>query len=264
MKNYWLSAAIITLLSACGTGSSSVDVDANSQAETPAQTVADLPVTDNSDVDHYKILFIGNSHVHRLDSLVTTLINKGLSEKTVTAESGHETFLDVALHSESLNNQLKGTRWSHVVLQGQKYSQSREHQYSTTATKLWIQRVKRQSATPILFPEHPQQGDTTEGQYVHNIHVAIAKEESSCVAPIGLAWDLALRLQPQLKLHVNDGNHASNMGALLTALVFYEVITGRSADLLPFIQELPADESTQALLGQVASQVIAENDACDY
>ncbi|WOH36844.1 hypothetical protein RI844_15920 [Thalassotalea fonticola] len=266
MKDYWLLVMFIALLTACGSDNNDVesDVKANKQSNVSEQYVKDLPITDNSEVNHYKVLFIGNSHVQPLKSLVSTLIEKGLAEKVVTVEVGHGTFLDVALHSEDLIEQLQGNSWSHVILQGQKYSQSREHTYPTSATKLWIQRVKHQSATPMLFPEHPQKGDLVEGQYVHNIHVAIAEEEASCVAPVGLVWDRALQLKPQLELHSSDGNHATSIGSLLTALVFYEMITGQSADLLPFIQELPADEATQSFLGQIASQVIAENENCNY
>jgi hypothetical protein len=54
------------------------------------------------------------------------------------------------------------------------------------------------------------------------------------IAPVGLAWDRALALQLILILHADDGNHTALAGAFLTSLVFYEVITGMSVDLLPY------------------------------
>ncbi|MCP4325883.1 MAG: hypothetical protein GY787_29425 [Alteromonadales bacterium] len=115
-----------------------------------------------------------------------------------------------------------------------------------------------------MFPEHPSEGNFLEAEYVHNIHTGIAKQEPSCVAPVGLTWDVALNIEPNLNLYANDGNHASQLGSLLSSLVLYEVITGQSADLLTYIPELPGDEQVQDILGQVASQAIAENNPCAY
>jgi hypothetical protein len=54
------------------------------------------------------------------------------------------------------------------------------------------------------------------------------------------------------------------MGNLFTALVFYEVITGNSADLLPYIADIDVDEPTQQLLGQIASETIQANTPCFF
>ncbi|MFM9726222.1 hypothetical protein ACKI1L_37495, partial [Streptomyces scabiei] len=69
---------------------------------------------------------------------------------------------------------------------------------------------------------------------MHGIHKGIAEKQSSCVAPVGLTWNEALELSPRLDVHHSDGNHATNLGKLLSALVLYETITGESADLLTF------------------------------
>ena len=123
--------------------------------------------------------------------------------------------------------------------------------------------AKSQNAIPILFPEHPQQGNSQEGQKVHDLHVSIANIQSSCVAPVGLVWDRVIKLRPNITLHQTDGNHASDTGTFLTALVFYETISGFSADLIPFINDIDIDRTTQALLGQITSEVIAENPPCN-
>ena len=71
-------------------------------------------------------------------------------------------------------------------------------------------------------------------------------------------------MKPELELHNSDGNHASNVGSFLTALVFYQIITGNSADLMPYINNVGVSPEIQGFLGQMASQIIAENPACDY
>jgi hypothetical protein len=99
---------------------------------------------------------------------------------------------------------------------------------------------------------------------VHSIHVDIANEESSCIAPIGLTWNKILAIEPELDLYQVDGNHATELGALLSALVLYQVISGQTADTLPYIAELPGAESEQAVLGQIASQTVAEHAPCAF
>jgi hypothetical protein len=69
---------------------------------------------------------------------------------------------------------------------------------------------------------------------------------------------------PQLSLHNADGNHASLQGRLLSAYIFYEVITGEAADLLPFIESILVEESTQQYLRQFASEAIQANQPCMF
>ena len=159
---------------------------------------------------------------------------------------------------------MQSRKWTHVILQGQKYSQSYSKLYPTDATVTWIQRAKSIGATPILFPEHPVYNNSYDAEYVHSIHVGIAAEQSSCVAPVGLTWNQVLSISPDLNVHQVDRNHATELGALLSSLVLYETISGEPADLLPFIDVLPADSATQALFGQVTSQTVVANLPCDF
>jgi hypothetical protein len=72
-----------------------------------------------------------------------------------------------------------------------------------------------------------------------------------------------IRLMPNLALHQSDGNHASATGRFLTALVFYETISGLPADLIPFINNIEINMDTQDFLGQITSEVMAENPPCN-
>ena len=64
--------------------------------------------------------------------------------------------------------------WTHVILQGQKYSTTGSYSYRTDAAEYWIRGSKKQGATPIMFPEHPRQGNTWEGQTLWDLHKGIA------------------------------------------------------------------------------------------
>lgn len=264
---YPIYTAIVLLmsLSACNGSSYTAQISDNNQDEVDVeQPTSNLPIPDNRFSNEYKILFFGNSHVSGQPSLISTLIQVGNNNSAVTTVNVGGGFLDDVPSKKRREDSLTAESWTHIILQGQKYSQSGTVNYPTLSAQAWIAKAKGESITPILFPEHPQIGRDEEASQVHQLHSSIATLQQSCVAPIGLAWNKVLMISPGLRLHSADGNHASLMGNLLTALVFYEVITGHSADLLPYIADIAVDESTQQLLGQIASETIQDNTPCSF
>lgn len=255
---------LLCLLVSCGGSSDKVVIENTEEVSTVIipPSSGKMPVPNNQAGTDYHVLMIGNSHTNSVKDLLAILLEQ--SSNNVKVQGLFGTFLDVALVKEGYIETLTEQSWTHVVLQGQKYSQSGAKLYPTAAARQWISTAKEQDVMPVLFPEHPQKGNTFEGNYVHGIHVNIANEEPSCVAPVGLAWDLALGINGALDLYTLDGNHASELGALYSALVIYQVITGQSADLLPYISTLPGDADVQDFLGQMASQAIAENTPCVF
>jgi hypothetical protein len=254
---------ILFFLSVCSCESVEVNevTPVENEKITPAPKV-NLGIPDNRFSNNYQVLIFGNSHVSGLNNLIETLIRSGNPFATINVTNEGGGFLD--------NNQqikvdlIKSKPWTHVILQGQKYSQSGTTSYSTVAAQVLIDKAKTYQITPILFPEHPRRGNTEEGKRVHDIHMGIADLQKSCVAPIGLTWDKVILTNPQLALHSSDGNHASLLGKLLTAYVFYEVITGESADSLPFIEEITITESTQQFLRQFASETVQAYQPCIF
>lgn len=225
-----------------------------------------MPVTATEDIaKDYEILLIGNSHSSRnnLPGLVAILIETGLPSKTVHARTAPRWgFLDSHLRNDKTLRLLESQSWTHVILQGQKYSSSGRYSYPTTAAEEMIRRARSQDAIPIMFPEWPRRGNTEEGQRVHELHLQIAAREPACVAPVGLAWQLVLQQNPSLKLHATDGNHSNRNGALLTAYVLYELITGDPAAELPSISSLKVAPETQELLRKGASETTKAQTYC--
>lgn len=255
-----------------GCGGSSSDKSQGVEQEntvTLVQPVAseNLAIPDNSLVDHYKVLLIGNSHVvsNNLSEIIKQLINTGKPHTLVTVDRAPGgAYLDDRVNDGVTLEKIQSDSWTHTILQAQKYSQSGSVEYPTHAAENWIEILKIQNTTPILFPEHPQRGNPVEAQYVHDLHLSIIEKQKSCLAPIGLAWDKAIAEMPSLTLHAPDGNHAAYAGSFLTALIFYQVITGELADSLPFMEQIPLSENIQRELKIIASQILDENQACDY
>ncbi len=267
MNSRYLLVLLFGGLLACssGTEQTSINKEKTKTFQAPQLKNENQPIPNNSHLNEYSILIFGNSHVFELNQFLQLIFEHGQTTKSIAninLQMGD--FLAERLEDQQSVALLQDNAWTHVILQAQKYSQSGQVDYPTIATQTWVQLAKSQQATPILFPEHPQKGRYQEGQRVHNLHVRIAKQQSSCVAPVGLVWDRVIALRPSLKLHESDGNHAAYAGRFLTALVFYEIISGEPADLLPFIQEVNVSEDLQDFFGQITSEVIGQNPPCDY
>jgi hypothetical protein len=115
-----------------------------------------------------------------------------------------------------------------------------------------------------MFPEWPRLG-IPETQRIFELHVSIARSDPACVPPIPQAFDLALVLLPNVRLHAADGNHSTPMGAFLAALVIATTMTGMPPTQLPFLPDFPGVEAgTQAALRAVAEQTLAQWPARQY
>jgi len=252
----------LTALAACGGGSSPQE-----PLQPPAPSPQGLAIPDNRYVDRYNILLMGNSHVYvnDLGGVIVKLIRAGRPGISATATvAANSLFLDERLQDADSQTKLSSETWTHVILQGQKYSMSGAFDYPIDASLYWVSAVKHYKATPLLFPEHPRAGNSEEAARVHAIHSFIAKQEPSCVAPVGLAFDLMAELAPELRLHQADGNHTSVNGTFLTALVFYQAISGLNADSLSNLAEFSIPSEHQQLMRQVASATLARHQACIF
>lgn len=227
--------------------------------------VESYPLVDNSDASAYKVLLMGNSHASALAPVLAQLLTLGQPGKTTDLQlSSSPGFLDERVSDGVSAQLLESEQWTHVILQGQKYSTTQTQTYPTDAAEYWIRGSKQQGATPILFPEHPREGNNWEGQTLWDLHKGIADRENACVAPVGLVWDEVVSIAPSLVLHQPDGNHASAAGVLLTALVFYPIITGQAVESLPELSTFGIDATTEQIMKESVSSLLYVYQACNY
>jgi len=247
---------VLVFQMACGGGSGSSE---NAQSN----NVPTYLSTEINPVAEFELLFIGNSHSgsNGLPQLVAALVEQGSEKQANGFRQADSAFLDERSFQGDTFIAIQSRPWTHVILQAQKYSTSGQYHYPTDAAEEWIRIVKAANAKPVLFPEHPQINNPAEGSRVHELHLGIASREAACVSPVGLAWNLALARYPTLSLHL-DGNHANLVGSLLTAYVFYQVITGLPANQLPFSADINVDESTQTILKEIANETVLLHPPC--
>lgn len=211
------------------------------------------------------VLMLGNSHSSEsgLPKVLETLLTNDESHSTADVTASRRwKFLSDRLGDGNSQRLLESREWTHVILQAQKYSTSGKYYYPTDAAEEWIRRVRSLSALPILFPEWARKNNNDEGMRIHQLHLAIASREAACVAPVGIAWALVIKVDPEIRLHDSDGNHANRNGAHLTAYVLYQAISGRRADSLPDIDDLKIKPEAQELFRSAASRAFELSPAC--
>jgi hypothetical protein len=268
MKRLFLLVAVASL-SSCGGGGERVS-GAPATGDTADPSLLDrytesYPLVDNSGASAYKVLLMGNSHASALYPVLADLLVLGQPGKPIDvqlASSGG--FLSDRVTDGVSHRDLEREPWTHVILQGQKYSTTGSNSYPTDAAEYWIRGSKQQAATPIMFPEHPRQGNTWEGQTLWDLHKGIAVRENTCVAPVGLVWDEVSFRMPSLVLHQSDGNHASRTGVLLTALVFYPIITGQPVESLPELSSFGIDAATGQVMKEAVSSLLYTYTGCEF
>jgi hypothetical protein len=265
-KRCMLTAAI--LLAGCGgsgsdPGVSSPDGSGDPSGSTRYET--SQPLVDNSSASAYKVLLMGNSHAAGLYAVLADLLALGQPGKPVEVQlSSSAGFLVDRVNDGFSEQLLESEPWTHVILQAQKYSTTGTLTYPTDAAEYWIRGSKEQGATPIMFPEHPRQGNSWEAKTLWDLHTGIAVRENTCVAPVGLVWDEVIFRDPSLVLHMIDGNHASKTGALLTALVFYPIITGQPVESLPDLSAFDIDPAAEQIMKESVSALLFNYSPCSF
>lgn len=273
IKNVLASLSLLLLavaLNGCG-GQDNTSASPPEQTKPPVTIPppkgADLPVPDNRTVGEFRVVLLGNSHVsyNNLAGILKLLLQTGRPQAKVhTQTAGGAGYLDDRLQDNLTLPLLTQQSWTHVILQGQKYSTSGLYSYPIDAALYWVDLIKSRQATPILFPEHATIGNSTEGARVYQLHQSIVREEVACLAPVPQAWESSLSTWSDMPLHISDGNHANLSGSVLTAMLFYQVITGNPADQLPYISGIGLSAAVQQRLAQQASASLQQHPACPF
>jgi len=93
--------------------------------------------------------------------------------------------------------------------------------------------AKSKGAQPYVYMTWSREWDPYMIEPIQAEYTRLAERINARIVPVGLAWQRALELRPDLPLYDNDGSHQSSLGTYLTACVFYGVITGRTPVGLP-------------------------------
>jgi hypothetical protein len=247
----WFPALLILMMTGADSGLTSHD-----QPREPHQNL--------------RVLFIGNSYTIYND---LPLIVKQL------ASSAHESrpleVHMVAMMGATLQEHwedgfalqaLKQGPWDYVVLQGQSLRPLTDPTLTYKYARLLDAEVKESGAQTIFFitwahEDHPEAQET-----ITNVYMNLAKELDAKVAPVGPAWQQALKQEPHINLYREDADsHPTPAGSYLAACVFYATLYGHSPVGLtrdfPDAEKEPASWKALNLKLQWGAEKISGQDA---
>jgi hypothetical protein len=215
-----------------------------------------------------RILFIGNSftYVNDLPTMFANLAGSGgyPVETGMSAQGGWT--LANHVNSPDTANALNSSKWNYVVLQEQSEIPSvplSRTQEMYPAARILVRAIRNAGAKPIFFetwahsdglPANGMQIFESMQYQIDSGYLGIGQELNVPVAPVGFAWLMVRRRDPQLNLWQDDGSHPDEQGTYLAACVFYSVIFQKSPEGLTFTAQLP-QEAAQ-VLQKVAAQTV--------
>ncbi len=179
-----------------------------------------------------RVLFIGNSYtsVNDLPSVIARLGESAdppqrfdVAQYTPGGQTweGHDA--DPAVDA------LIREGWDFVVLQDQSQQPWWGPPLEAKPALLSLDaKIRAASAQTVLYMTWARQGDNFyQDMLVDSYYVQAGEAVDARVAPVGRAWERALR-DPSMTLHADDGSHPNARGTYLAACVLYATITERS------------------------------------
>lgn len=246
-----LIAALLTA-SACG----------GSEAAGPQEAL--VPVTRSEDARPLRVLFIGNSLTFYND-LPTRTAEIALQDTLLrypeaqSVTQGGATLGQLWVYTTA-RQQIETQRWDYVVLQE---ASAAILEYPET-TEAYVRRfdttARAAGARTVLFltwtyGDAPQLQDS-----VTHVYQRIAQHVGTLVAPVGVAWQEALRQRPTLPLYLPDLIHPAPVGTYLAACTMFAALYRHSptglAGLVAYgdTSEVALDSATATLLQSAAWQ----------
>lgn len=191
-----------------------------------------------------RVLFVGNSYTYfnNLPQLLAGLAASAKPSQMIETEMvtvGGAT-LKLLWSGGKPQTALASGKWDYVVLQEQStlglarvvdgIPQIGDPKNFHDSVRLIVPEIKKAGAKPLLYMTWARKDSPDKQPLLTEAYQSIGKELGDTVAPVGLAWQAALKARPNLELHVADKSHPTPVGSYLAACVFYATLFGKSPE----------------------------------
>lgn len=199
----------------------------------PVPTITPDPVP----TDRLRVLFIGNSYtyVNDLPRQIQWMAEAAGAEVPLDVVSVTPGGMTLAHHwSDGVARRLiRQGGWTHVVLQEQSTRPIDDPDLFFRYARMFDEEIDRVGAETVLYLTWARQHRPASQDTLSHAYLTIADEVAARVAPVGIAWQRALEMDPALVLHNEDRSHPGPTGTYLAALVFYATLFDASPVGLP-------------------------------
>lgn len=179
-----------------------------------------------------RVLFVGNSFTFRND-LPCLVAELALSlDPPLRLEVGMVARDGMTLEAHWLGGEvarrLREEQWDVLVLQEQGSRPITDPAQMETDVRRFAAAGRQAGTELVLFQTWARVNDPETEKPRAAIYRRMADAVGAKVAPVGAAWSLARAEHSGIRLHAEDGVHASREGSYLAASVLLGVLAGRS------------------------------------
>ncbi len=190
-------------------------------------------------VESLAVLFIGNSltYANNLPAIFEAFLISAGIEAAVEAIAYSNYGLEDHWASRKTRRAIDEGDWDVVVMQqGPSATEGRPSllEYS----KRFSEHIRAADAEPALYMVWPARSRSFDFDGVSDSYKAAAEAAGGILLPVGEAWRVAWKRDPQLALYGPDGFHPSVAGSYLAAAVMFRCLTSRDPRGLPAQLEL--------------------------
>ena len=242
----------------------------NAGAAQPQQSADTHPSPNNTPK---RILFVGNSYFYYNDSLHNHVLRMVTAADPASANSlqyKSATISGAPLAHHNIAHLLLpdglGIKqpFDVVILQGASGEALSDAGHAAFRQQVleMNKEIKKRGARSALYMTHayvkPNKAANPDMiRKIEDMYVSVGKEAGSMVIPVGLAFEEAYRLRPDIKLHKEyDGSHPDLIGTYLAACVVYTSLYGQSPVGNTYDYYGKIDKATAAFLQKVAEDTV--------
>ncbi len=185
-----------------------------------------------------KLLFIGNSYTYfwNLPQQVASMAqSRKISLATRQSTAGGVTLAQHWKGEKQLESleKLKNGDFDAVVIQDHSLRAIEQPDSLLHYGQLFGKEIQAKGAKAYIYMTWARPYDPYTQEEITRKYIELASLIQGQIVPVGLAWQRARALRPEITLYDPDQSHPSPEGAYLSACVFFAVLTGQSAVGLP-------------------------------
>ena len=220
-----------------------------------------------------RILFVGNSYLYFNDSIhnhVKKLLVEHYEDDDIVTKSS--TISGARLHKHNIEHLLSpenlqlDRQLDLLIMQGGSFevkTPETRAKFSETAVKFSNKAHKLGIKTALYmthaYLENDKRYEPNLIKKIEKTYYEAGTKSDSLVIPVGLAYEMAYKENPKIKLHHPDGTHPGPLGTYLGACTVFAIITNSSPEGLSYNYQNRISDEDRLFLQKIAWKAYLEN-----